>query len=163
MTSQRNTSITSVSSPSVVSLSNNVAGTATPIMKITVPRGATYRLHNSNLVRGSRVEGTYMIVDLRDSTGAKISGATKILVATKSPAAEYPTFHRALPYSIWSDLSTTQQRNEDFKATILTQSNLNTGVGIEIKEAHELLLYVESQQVVDWSKSFVQIDFEELN
>lgn len=159
----RKTSITSQSNPNTVALTANVAGTATPAMKITVPRGAVYRLHNQNNVRGQLVEGTYIILDLRDNAGNKISGASRVLIGTRGPADEFPKFHRALPYSVWHDLSTTDQRNEDFKATIISQSNLNTGVGIEIPEAHELLLYVESQQVVDWTKSFAQIDFEELN
>ncbi|WP_034383170.1 hypothetical protein [Deinococcus sp. YIM 77859] len=159
----RKTSITSQSNPNVVALTANVAGTATPVFKLTVPRGAVYRLHNANMVRGQVVNGTYIILDLRDAAGNKISGASKVLVATRGPADEFPRFHRALPYSIWRDLDTTQQRNEDFKATIIGQADLNVGPGIEIQEAHELLLYVDGPQVVDWSKSFVQIDFEELN
>ena len=159
----RKTAITSQSNPNIVTLTANVANVATPAFKAVVPRGATYRLHNTNIVRGSAVNGTYMIIDLRDNTGAKISGASRILVFTKSPAAEFPSFHRALPYSIWRDLETTQQRNEDYKATIITQADLNTGAGVEIPEGHEFHIFVESAQVVDWSKSFVQVDFEELN
>lgn len=161
----RKTSITSQSAASIVTLTPNVAGVSTPIAKITVPRGAMYRLHNTNLVRNQVVNGTYIILDLRDAAGNKISGASKILVATKGPADEFPKFHRALPFSVWSDLSTTDQRNEDFKATIISQTDLNVGVGIEIPEASELYLYVDGPQVVDWSnsKSFFQMDFEELN
>lgn len=159
----RKTSITSQSSPAVIALTANVAGTATPVATITVPRGAMYRLHNTNVVRGGVVNGTYLIVDLRDNAGNKISGASRLLVATKGPADEFPRFHRAIPYAVWRDLDTTQQRNEDYKATIIGQTDLNTGPGIEIPEAHQLLIYVDGPQVVDWSKSFLQTDFEELN
>lgn len=159
----RKKTITSQSDSSIVTLAQNVAGTATPIATITVPRGATYRLHNSNMVRGSMVTGTYIIADLKDNTGQPISGASKLIVASRGPSDEYEKKHRALPFSIWRDLSTTQQRNEDYKATLISQSDLNTGPGLEIIEQHQLLLFVEGPQVVDWSKSFFQIDFEELN
>lgn len=159
----RKTSITSQSNPNIVTLTANVASTSTPVARITVPRGALYRLHNQNMVRNALVNGTYIILDLRDAAGNKISGASKLLVATRGPADEFPKFHRALPYSVWHDMDTTQQRNEDFKATIIGQTDLNVGPGIEIPEAHELLFYVEGPQVVDWGKSFFQVDFEELN
>ncbi|THF88470.1 hypothetical protein E7T09_04495 [Deinococcus sp. KSM4-11] len=159
----RKTSVTSQSSAAVIALTANVAATSTPVATITVPRGALYRLHNQNMVRGVPVNGTYLILDLRDATNAKISGASRILVATRGPADEFPKFHRAIPYSVWRDLDTTQQRNEDYKATIIGQTDLNVGVGIEIPEAHQLLVYVEGPQVVDWTKSFFQADFEELN
>lgn len=164
MTNFRKTSLTSQSSPSIVTLSSNIAGTATPIFKAVAPRGATYRLHNTNLVRGSVVNGTYIILDLRDGDNNKLSGASKVIVATRSPAAEFPTFHRAIPYSTWVDMTTTQQRNEDYKATLISGADLNTGAGIEIPEGHELLLYVDGPQAVDWTgDSFVQIDVQELN
>lgn len=159
----RKTSITSQSNPAIVALAANVAGTSTPVATITVPRGALYRLHNQNVVRGQVVNGTYLILDLRDNTGTPISGASRVLVATRGPADEFPKFHRAIPYSVYRDLSTTQQRNEDYKATIIGQTDLNTGPGIEIPEASQLILFVEGPQQVDWSKSFFQVDFEERN
>jgi len=159
----RKTSITSQSNPSIVALTANVANVATPYAKITVPRGAMYRLHNRNDVRDRSVQGTYIILDLRDAAGNKISGASRVLIGTRGPADEFPKFHRALPYSIWRDLSTQDQRNEDFKATIISQSDLNTNLGIEIPEGHQLLIHVEGPDVVDTTKSFFQIDFEELN
>ncbi len=145
----RKKTITSQSDSSIVTLTANVAGTATPVAAITV--------------RGVPTTGTYIIADLRDSSGQPISGASKLIIASRGPADEYEKKHRALPYSIWRDLSTTQQRNEDFKATLISQSDLNTGPGLEITEQHQLLLFVEGPAVVDWSKSFFQIDFEELN
>jgi hypothetical protein len=159
----RKTTITSDSNPTVVSRTANVVGTPTPIFTLTVPRGATYRLHNQNMVRGEPVRGTYFIFDLRDNTGQPITGASRVVVASRTPADEFPKFHRALPYSIFRDLSTAQQRNEDYKATIIGQSDLNTGPGIEIPEAAQLMLYLDSPQVIDWTKSFVQFDVEELN
>ncbi|MVN89377.1 hypothetical protein GO986_21820 [Deinococcus sp. HMF7620] len=159
----RKTSITSQSSPSVVSLSATIANVATPYARITVPRGATYRLHNRNEVRGVRMNGTYVILDLRTGAGDKISGASRVLFFTRGPADEFPKFHRAIPYSVWRDLSTTDQRNEDFKATIISQTDLNTDLGLEIPEGHQLLIQVEGPDVVDTTKSFFQVDFEELN
>ncbi len=159
----RKTSITSHSNASVVTLSTNAINVATPIFKLVVPRGATYRLHNQNVVRGGLVQGTYIILDLRDSAGNNISSSSGIYIATRGPADEFEKKHRRLPYAVWHDLETVQQRNEDFKATIIGQTDLNVGPGIQIPEGHELLLFAESPQVINWSKSFVQIDFEELN
>lgn len=159
----RMTSITSQSNPGIVSLTANVAGVLTPVASITVPRGAAYRLHNRNNVRGGVVFGTYMIFDLRDNAGNKISGASRLVIATRGPADEVPKFHRALPFSIWRDLTTAEQRNEDYKATLISQADLNTDLGIEILEGHQLQLFVEGPQAVDWTKSFFQIDFQELN
>lgn len=159
----RKTSITSQSAANVVTLTANVANVSTPVFKLSVPRGAMYRLHNQNMVRGSVVNGTYIILDLRDAANNKISGGSRVLIATRGPADEFPKFHRAIPYSVWRDLETVQQRNEDFKATIIGQTDLNVGPGIEIPEASELYVYVEGPQVVDWTKSFIQFDVEELN
>lgn len=159
----RNTSITSQSSKEIVTLTQNVTNVATPVMKVSTPRGATYRLHNTTAVRGGLVSGTYLILDLCDSSGDRISGASRVLIASRGPASEFPTFHRALPYSIWRDLTTTQQRNEDYKATLVSQSDLNVGAGIEVPEGHELQIFLESPQIIDWEKSFVQFDVEEVN
>ncbi len=159
----RKKTITSQSDPSIVTLTANIANTATPVATITVPRGTTYRLHNTNEIRGVSTTGTYIILDLKDANGQPISGASKVIVASRGPADEYEKKHRALPYSNWRDLTTTQQRNEDYRATLVSQTDLNTGPGLEIIEQHQVMLFVEGPTAVDWSKSFFQIDFEELN
>lgn len=160
----RRTVITSESDPAIVGLSKNIPNALTLIAKSVTPRGAVYRLHNSVATKNGAVNGTYIILKLNKEDGEQISIGSRVVIATKGPADEFPKFHRALTYGIWHDLDTVKQRNDDYKFTVISQCDLNTGAGLEIPEQHELMIYLESPDEVDWEKgSFFQFDVQELN
>ena len=159
----RVTTISNQSDPSIVTLTANVAGVATPIFAAKVPIGAKYILKNSTSVRGREVPGTYIILDLNKADGTRITGASKIVFSTRGPADEFAKPRRAIPYGVWHDVSALNQRNEDYLASIIAQTDLGTGAGVSLPEGYQLIVSVEGPDVVDWTKSGVQFKVEERN
>jgi hypothetical protein len=154
--------LSSDSNPNTVTLTPNAPGVRTPIFRARVPRGATLVLRNSTNIRGIEERGVHLIVDLRDAAGNLISGTSKLTLGVKAAAAEFETNLRTFPYTIWRDLTTAQQRNEDFIRTLVGNTDLNQP-GFALKEGSELVIQLESTEVVDWTKSHFEITFEELN
>ncbi|WP_034343998.1 hypothetical protein [Deinococcus misasensis] len=154
--------ISSSSPSSIITKTANAANIRTKIVKVVVPKGATYLLANATPVRGQLMRGVHIILDLRDSANNKVSGSTIVSVAVKSQAAEFEKFLRSWPYTIWRDLSTSEQRNEDYIGTLVSQTDLNMD-GIALLEGHELQIHAEGPDVIDWTKSTFEIAFEEMN
>ncbi len=156
------TTISNQSNSSLVSVSANVANVASRIFRLTVPRGASYDLLNSTNIKGSAVKGFLLILDLNRTDGQRISGASQIKIRVKNPAQEDAKTLRVLPYAIWRDMTSVQQRNDDFKATLASALDLDVPA-VRLGEFREFILEVEGPDVVDWTKSYTQFDVEEFN
>jgi hypothetical protein len=159
----RNTVISSQSNASIVTLTPNVANVPTPIFRSKTPRGALYKLLNQTPIKGVIMDGAYFILDLNDAAGNRISGASKIHFMVKKPSDERSKHLRTLPYSIWRDISSVLQRNEDYKGTLVSQTDLNCGIELPLYEEHEFSVEVEGPTVVDWTKSYIQFNVSEVN
>jgi hypothetical protein len=156
----RNTIISNQSAATVVTTRVNAANVRSPIFVATTPRGASYTLYNRTLVRGQVLPGLTLIVNLRDAANNPVRGT--IFLGVKAEAEEFETNIRAFPLSIWNDLTTAQQRSEDYKGTLIAQTDLNTG-GIELRQMSQLIVQLESAQLVDWTKSYFEYVVQERN
>lgn len=155
--------IISTSSPaSIVTKTANTANIRTKIFTVAVPRGARYDVANYTMTPQGVQRGMHIIMDLRTAGNAKISPTTKIYVAVKSAAAEFEKFLRSLPFSIWYDLTTAQQRNQDYLSTLVGQTDLNLE-GFSLLEGQELQIWAEGPDVIDWTKSTLEFAVEEVN
>lgn len=154
--------LSSDSSSNLVTLTANAPSVRTPIFRGRVPKGATFILRNSTNIRGVAQRGLHLIVELRNAAGNLISGTSKITLGVKAAGAEFETNLRTWPYTIWRDLTTAQQRNEDFIATLVANTDLNQA-GFALKEGSELVIQLESSEAVDWTNSHFEVSFEELN
>lgn len=154
--------ISSQSTSGVISTSANAAGIMTPILTVTVPRGATYDLPNWTKVRGENVRGVALIVDLRNSSGDRIRDGV-LLIGSKAPADDFTSPHRTVPLSIWADLSSADQRNENFRVNIASSTDLNVQDVLVLPADYKLEISLKSAEVVDWSRSFFELPFVEEN
>jgi hypothetical protein len=160
---ERTTVISSQSNASIIALTANVANVPTPIFRSRTPRGALYKLPNSTKVRDQIIDGTYFILDLNNAAGIRISGASKIHFMVKKPSDERSKHLRTLPYSIWRDITAVLQRNDDYKSTLASQTDLNVGNELALYEEHEFFIEVEGPDIVDWTKSYAQFSVSEVN
>jgi hypothetical protein len=160
---ERTTVISSQSNANVVALTANVANVPTPIFRSRTPRGALYKLQNQTPIKGQNVDGAYFILDLNTAANVRISGASKIHFMVKKPSDERSKHLRTLPYSVWRDISSVLQRNEDYKATLVSQTDLNVGDNLALYEEHEFYIEVEGPDIVDWTRSYVQFNVSEVN
>ena len=159
----RTTVISSQSSNAIVALTANVANVPTPVFRSRTPRGALYKLPNVTMVKGDNMQGAYFILDLNTAANVRISGASKIHFMVKKPSDERSKHLRTLTYSIWRDITSVLQRNEDYKATLVSQTDLNVGEELALYEEHEFYIEVEGPDLVDWTKSYVQFNVNEVN
>lgn len=158
--------ISNNSNPAIVALTANVTaaeGTPTPIMTVTVPDGTAYAWMNASSVRGKAEAGAHVITDLRKSDGTKISPASRVVFAVQGVQDELPRFIRAIPYGVWYDMTTTQQRSDDYKYGIVSALNLNVPVGIDLQPKDKLLIMLDGPDAVDWGKSTLELIVQERN
>ncbi|MFB9994489.1 hypothetical protein ACFFLM_21260 [Deinococcus oregonensis] len=158
----KTTTISSASSPDIVTTRANVAGVATPVFTVTVPDGAQYTLPNQNVVANQLYNGALIVATLHNTAGEVIRDGS-LLVGYRTRAAEFTTPIRGIPLQIWADLSTTQQRNAQYRPGMIQACDLNIGPSLTIKNRAQLVFSVESSEVVDWTKSFLEILVEEVN
>jgi hypothetical protein len=156
------TTISSQSNPSLVATSANVANVSTKVFELTVPRGASYDLLNRTLIKGNQVKGALFILDLNTAASVRISGASNIRFRAQNPAQEDAKTLRKLPYAIWRDITSTNQRNDDFKAALAAACDLDAPA-VRLGEFRKLIIEVEGPDIVDWTKSYCQFDVEEFN
>lgn len=159
----RGKSLSSQSEASIVTLTQNVANVRTPIAKFTTPRAVMYLIANANQLKDGMVRGTLALLDLNKADGNRISGASKISVAVRGPADETERVLRTVPYSTWRDIPLLQQRNEDYKRSIIEGLDLGIDPGIKLPEAYELIIMVDGPDQVDWTKSYIEIPAFEAN
>ena len=152
----KNRILSSQSAPQIVTTTANVAGVTTPVMIVTTPEGAIYDISNHTLVRGVDVKGVAIIADLRNATGDRIR-AGSLLIGSQSPADEFPTQHRSIPLTTFADLTTSEQKNENFKATIAAACDINVGDVLQLPRSYQLVLSLNSPEVIDWTKSYLEI------
>lgn len=158
----KNTTISNQSAPSIVSTSANVAGVATPIFTMTVPDGARYTLPNETVVQGAKINGALLVVALFNSAGDRIRNGS-LVVGYRAPAAEFVTQARAIPLTTWADLTTAQQKNAQYRGAIAQAADLNVGPWLTLNKRSKLVLSVDSVEVVDWSKSYLEFVVTEEN
>ena len=158
----KTTTISSQSNPALVTVTPNVVNVSSQVFRLTVPRGASYDLMNRTRVKGQDVKGLLLILDLNTAAGIRINGASIVKLRTLNPAQEDPKTIRALPYGIWRDISSTQQRNDDFKATLASATDLDTPA-LRLGEFRQVIIEVVSSDLIDWTRSYIQFDVEEFN
>lgn len=143
-------------------LTQNVANVRTEIFRVKVPKGATWTIPNMTELRNGIQKGVHFIVELKNNASNKIPGSSKFVVAVEGPSDEFETNLRALPYGPWRQLSTDQQRNDDFKAQLVQAADLNVP-GITLREGESLVISLKSSEVIDWTKSYFEVVAQELN
>lgn len=160
----KNRILSSQSDPRIVATLANVANVITPIMVVTTPEGAIYDIENSTVVRGALIRGVAIVADIRNSDGDRIR-AGSLLIGSQSPADEFPTFHRSIPLTTWADLTTSEQKNENFRAKIAGDCDLNIGDILRLAKGYQLVVSLQSPEVVDWSNgnSFLELPAKESN
>ncbi|MEF2280387.1 hypothetical protein V3W47_19000 [Deinococcus sp. YIM 134068] len=158
----KTTTISNQSAPEIVTLRENVPGVATPIKTVRVPDGAQYTLPNVTVVQGSVINGAVIVAEFRNSAGETIRDGS-LLVGYRTTAAEFTTQVRAIPLTTWADLTTTQQKNAQYRGALAQACDLNVGPSLTIKNRAALVFSVESSEVVDWDQSYLEITVEEVN
>ncbi|GEM45311.1 hypothetical protein [Deinococcus cellulosilyticus] len=163
MGAPRGKTISSQSESSIVTLTSNVANVRTPIFEVLVPRGVVYLLANQNRVRDSLLRGMLMLADLNVTAGTRISGATTLSIAVQGPSDESEKIVRTVPYSPWRDLPIVNQRNDDYKTNIISALDLGEDTGFKLPEAYKLMILAKGPDVIDWTKSYLEIPLFEVN
>lgn len=162
MARTRNITISSESDSSIVTLTQNIANVRTEIFRAKVPKGATWTIPNVTELRNGIQKGVHFIVELKNNANNKVPGGSKFVAGVEGPADEFETNLRAFPYGPWRQLSTDQQRNDDFKAQLVQAADLNVP-GITLREGECLVISLKSSEVIDWTKSYFEIVAQELN
>lgn len=150
------------SAAEIVTTRENTPNVATPVMNIRVPDGAAYILPNQTTVGGVLYNGAVIVADIRNEAGDRIRSGN-LVVGFRAPNAEFTTPQRALPLSNWADLTTTQQKNAQFRGTLAQATDLNVGPSLTLRNRSSLVLMIESPEVIDWDKSYIEVTFEEVN
>lgn len=132
-------------------------------LRFTAQRGQKIFIPNKTRTRNGIVRGLHVIMDLRTAANAVISRNSKVHVYVKRSGRELGEPVRSLPYAIWYDLSTADQRNEDFRGRLAEACDLNEERGLVLNEDDALVFKVESADVVDWTKSYVELVVGEVN
>jgi hypothetical protein len=158
----KSTVISNESSPEIVTTTANVANITTPIMRVRVPEGASYTLPNTTTVQGAVISGAVIVLDLKNSAGDRIRSG-RLLVGYEHSNGEFPVQLRAVPLGIWADLSTAQQKNAQYRGALAQGTDLNCGPYLTLAEKAKLVFSLESTEVVDWTKSYLEIGVEEGN
>lgn len=122
-----------------VSVQSNVANTATPIFTLEPPANSFIDFERLFVP----------VIKLLDDAGEQIDPASKVSVAVIRPNQDVPSY---LPGTFtlqdFYDLTTAEQRNADNQRTL--QQDL--GKGAIIREQEQLVFYLNSPDVVDWSQ-----------
>lgn len=158
----KTTTLSSESAASIVKKSQNVANVATPVLTVTVPDGAKYTIPNTTIADGVLVNGAVIIADLRNSANERIRTGSMV-IGYRTPAAEFVQNLRAVPLTTWADLSTTQQKDTRFRGTLAQATDLNVGPNVTLQNRASLVIQIESPEVIDWTKSYLETTVEEVN
>lgn len=162
----KNTVLSSQSDATLVTFTANTAnpGVPQPVFTVTVPRGARYGLRNYTMIRGQKVRGAHFILDLNTAASVRISGATKVSFGVKNPSEENIRWLRTVPYNVWKEITAVNQRNDDYKGTIVPQCDLGFAgdMGI-LNEQAKFYIGLEGPDVIDTTKSFISFEVSEFN
>lgn len=158
----KSTTISNESARDIVTISENVTGVATPIMRVTVPEGASYTLPNTTTVQGAVISGAVIVADLRNDQGDRIRSG-RLLIGYEHSNGEFPIQLRAVPLTIWADLTVAQQKNAQYRGTLAQGTDLNCGPFLTLGAKAKLLVSLESAEVVDWDQSYLEFIVEEAN
>lgn len=158
----KSTTISNESAAEIVKTTTNAAGVATPILTVTVPDGAQYTLPNTTTVAGAVISGAVIVLDARNGAGERIRDG-RLLVGYRAPSAEFPTYARAVPLVVWSDLTTAQQKNAQYRGALAQATDLNVGPYMTLTPRAQLIFSLESSEVIDWGKSYLEVIVEEVN
>ncbi|GGJ56579.1 hypothetical protein [Deinococcus roseus] len=162
MARSRNITISSENSSDVVTLTANIANVRTEIFRYKVPKGSTITIPNATELKNGIAKGVHFITELKDVSNNKIPGGSKLVFGVLGPADEFETNLRALPYSPWRQLSTDQQRNDDYKTQLVAAADLNVP-GITLREGEMLVISLISTTAINWNNSYFEIMAQELN
>lgn len=150
------TTLSNISTEATVE--ENAPGVLTPILRFTPDDGLAFLVRN-NVSKGER-EGTPLAAKLLDSDGDPIAIESKIAFGYKAPEDDDFTVVSELrdDISAFRQLSLVQQRNEDFVDS--TKIELDSEV-VGIRENDELLILVESPDVVDLTVDGSRVSLDE--
>lgn len=152
----KTTPITNETTGDIVTLKQNAAGILTSILRARVPDGAEYTIKNQTVAEGALYNGALIVVDLRNANGDRIQDG-RLLVGYEGTNAEFTTWVRGIPLSVWGDLSTSDQKNSRYRATLAQSSDLNVGPALILPARTRLVIGLDSAEVIDWSKSYFEI------
>lgn len=158
----KSTTLSNESAANIVKTSVNIAGVATPVLIVTVPDGASFTLPNVTTVQGAVISGAVIVLDARNSAGERIRDG-RLLVGYRAPSAEFATQVRAVPLVVWSDLTTAEQKNAQYRGALAQATDLNVGPYLTLKARAQLIFSLESSEEIDWGKSYLEIVVEEVN
>lgn len=158
----KTTILTNASSPEIVTTSANTPGVATRIFVAKVPEGAKYTLDNVTVVGGQQFNGAHIVTDLRNSDGERIREG-RLIFGYEGSNAEFTVPVRGVPLSNWADFDITQQKSAQYRGGLAANTDLNVGPDLTLTNRSKLVISMESPEVVDWSKSFIEIAVTEVN
>lgn len=158
----KNLTITSESADAVRTLLQNKPGVMTPILEIAVQDGQRLFLANQTTVNGQTYQGATIVMELRDTAGNIIRDGN-FQVATRLPLSEYDQPMRALPLTIHAPYSTKEQKNAQYKGSLAQACDLNIGPGVVLQNRAKLIISIQSAAQIDWTKSYFEMLFTEVN
>lgn len=158
----KTTIISNESAAEIVNTRANTPGVATPILAVRVPDGANYTLDNLTVVQGAIINGAMIVAELRNAAGEVIRDGS-LLVGHRTTASEFDTQLRAIPLTTWADMTTTQQKNAQYRGVIAQACDLNVGPSLTLVNRASLVFSLNSSETVDWSKSYLEIAVKEVN
>lgn len=158
----KTTILTNASNPEIVTTSANTPNVATRVFVAKVPEGARYTLDNLTVVNNQPFNGALIVTDLRNSDGERIREG-RLIFGYEGSNAEFTVPMRGVPLSNWADLDIAQQKSAQYRGALAASTDLNVGPDLTLTNRSKLVIQMESPEVVDWSKSFIEIAVTEVN
>lgn len=134
----------------------NVANARTLIYAWSPPNNTRYILGDPSVERQAtlRPGEFFPVIKLLQSGGAELPGDSLIVFAARSAKAERRTELQAIRYHVFRDLTTAEQRNRDYRGSVLTQLEGR----VHVKEGNFLEVYLESSAVLSPSQAGVTFE-----
>ncbi|MDD5615255.1 MAG: hypothetical protein PHH85_03555 [Candidatus Methanoperedens sp.] len=129
----------------------NTANVFTDVFKMKVQAGTNLRMRN----------GTPLRMKLHDSSDAELPNTTEVLIGIRVPGQKQLSELGKLSYQPFANISTANQYDKDTETRrripIPTKTRL-----LKVIEDREIVVQAKSSAVVDWTKSFLELDCEEI-
>lgn len=128
---------------------DNVANARTLIFAWQAPNNTQLRIGDPEAQPDARLQpGEFFpVLNLVDSGGAQIPGESLLVLVARADKSERRTELGHIRYHAFRDLSTAQQRDKDYRGSVLAQLQGR----VRINESNHLEVYLESTAVADVS------------
>lgn len=134
-----------------VTKSSNVANVFSDVFAMKVQAGTNLRIRN----------GTPLRMKLHDSSDNELPNSTEVLIGIRVPGQKQLSELGKISYQPFANITAANQYNRDTEARRKMPVPTKTGL-LRVTEDRTIVIQVKSSVQVDWTKSFLELDCEEI-